>query len=84
MFALLYRPVKDLDIEFHPESRYFVRTIDYENPGHLIFEDKLYRPLLRMIEAAARAARGVLQSGSVHGYLAYILIALVVLLIVTA
>ena len=83
VFALLYRPVKDLDIEFHPESRYFVRTIDYANPGHLIFEDKLYRPLLRMIEAAARRARA-LQSGSVHGYLVYILIALVVLLIVTA
>ncbi|HEY7220157.1 MAG TPA: hydrogenase 4 subunit B [Candidatus Binatia bacterium] len=83
VFALLYGPVKDLDIEFHPESRYFVRTIDYANPGHLIFEDKLYRPLLRMIEAAARRAR-VLQSGSVHGYLVYILIALVVLLIVTA
>ena len=83
VFAVLYRPVKDLDIEFHPESRYFVRTIDYDNPGHLIFEDKLYRPLLRMIEAAARRARG-LQSGNVHGYLVYILIALITLLIVTA
>jgi hydrogenase-4 component B len=83
VFALLYRPVKDLDIEFHPESRYFVRTIDYDNPGRLIFEDKLYKPLLRMIEAAARRAR-VLQSGSVHGYLVYILVALVVLLILTA
>jgi hypothetical protein len=83
VFAVLYRPVKDLDIEFHPESRYFVRTIEYDNPGHLIFEDKLYRPLLRLIELAARRAR-VLQSGNVHGYLVYILIALVALLILTA
>ncbi len=45
VFALLYRPVKELDIEFHPESRYFVRTITYYNEGRLIFEDVLYRPL---------------------------------------
>ncbi len=80
VFALLYRPVKDLDIEFHPESRYFVHTIEYYNEGRLIFEDTLYRPLLRMILAAAREAR-VLQSGNVHGYLVYILVALVALLI---
>ena len=82
VFALLYRPVKELDIEFHPESRYFVRTIAYYNEGRLIFEDALYRPLLRMIEALARRAR-VLQSGNVHSYLVYILIALVALLILT-
>jgi len=80
VFALLYRPVKQLDIEFHPESRYFVRTIAYYNEGRLIFEDALYRPLLRMIEAVAHAAR-VLQSGNVHGYLVYILVALVALLV---
>jgi hypothetical protein len=81
VFALLYRPVKELDIEFHPESRYFVRTITYYNEGRLIFEDALYRPLLRMIQVLAREAR-VLQSGNVHGYLVYILVALVALLIV--
>jgi len=82
VFALLYRPVKQLDIEFHPESRYFVRTIAYYNEGRLIFEDTLYRPVLRMIQALARAAR-VLQSGNVHRYLMYILVALVALLILT-
>ena len=81
VFALLYRPVKELGIEFHPQSRYFVRTITYYNEGRLIFEDALYRPLLRMIEVLAREAR-VLQSGNVHGYLVYILVALVALLIV--
>src|SRR6266498_3161730 len=80
VFALLYRPVKELDIEFHPESRYFVRTMAYCNEGRLIFEDALYRPLLRMIDTLAREARA-LQSGNVHGYLVYILVALVALLI---
>jgi hydrogenase-4 component B len=82
VFVLLYRPVKELDIEFHPESRYFVRTIAYYNEGRLIFEDTLYRPFLRMIQALAREARA-LQSGNVHGYLVYILVALVALLILT-
>jgi hydrogenase-4 component B len=82
VFALLYRPVKELDIEFHPESRYFVRTIAYHNQGRLIFEDALYRPLLRLIQALAREAR-VLQSGNVHRYLVYILVTLVALLILT-
>jgi len=82
IFVLLYRPVKQLEIEFHPESRYFVRTIAYYNERRLIFEDALYTPLLRLIETLARAARG-LQSGNVHGYLMYILIALVALLILT-
>jgi hydrogenase-4 component B len=82
VFELLYRPVKELDIEFHPESRYFVRTIAYYNEGRLIFEDTLYRPLLRVIQAVAREAR-VLQSGNVHSYLVYILVALVALLILT-
>jgi hydrogenase-4 component B len=82
VFALLYRPVKQLDIEFHPESRYFVRTIAYYNEGRSVFEDTLYRPLLRLIQALARAARA-LQSGNVHSYLVYILVALVALLILT-
>jgi hydrogenase-4 component B len=82
VFALLYRPVKELDIEFHPESRYFVRSMAYYNEGRLIFEDALYRPLLRMVETLAREARA-LQSGNVHGYLVYILVALVALLILT-
>lgn len=80
VFTVLYRPIKDLDIEFHPESRYFVRTIEYYNEGRLIFEDAIYRPLLGVIETLARRAR-VLQSGNVHSYLVYILLALVALLI---
>jgi hydrogenase-4 component B len=83
VFALLYRPVKQLDVQFHPESRYFVRTISYYNEGRLIFEDVLYRPLLRMLLSLAREAR-ILQSGNVHGYLVYMLIALVALLILAA
>jgi hydrogenase-4 component B len=82
VFAWLYRPVKELDIEFHPESRFFVRTIAYRNAARSIFEDSLYRPFARFIQTVAHAARG-LQSGNVHTYLLYILIALVVLLVLS-
>jgi hypothetical protein len=82
VFALLYRPVKELDIEFHPESRFFVQTITYRNEARSIFEDSLYRPFARFIQAIAHTARG-LQSGNVHTYLLYILIALVMLLILS-
>jgi hydrogenase-4 component B len=80
VFGLLYRPVKELDIQFHPESRFFVRTISYRHEARSIFEEALYNPLGRFVRALAERARG-LQSGNVHVYLMYILVALVVLLI---
>jgi hydrogenase-4 component B len=80
VFDFFYRPTKHLDIEFHPESRFFVERIEYENPTRSIFEDWLYRPALRLLHAAARAA-GALQSGSANQYLAYILAALLLMLV---
>jgi hydrogenase-4 component B len=80
VFGLLYRPVKELDIEFHPESRFFMKTIAYRNEVHSIFEDALYRPLTRFAQWLSNRAR-VMQSGNVHVYLLYILIALVTLLV---
>ncbi len=80
VFTRLYRPVKELDIAFHPESRFFVRTIAYSNETRSIFEDSVYRPLARLVQWVAHEARA-LQSGSVHQYLLYILVALIALLI---
>lgn len=79
IFRLLYRPVKELDIEFHPESRFFVRTISYRNEVRSIFDDAIYGPLTRALRSLAARAR-LLQSGNVHVYLLYILVALVALL----
>jgi hypothetical protein len=31
VFAELYRPTQDLSIDFHPESRYFVQSIEYRS-----------------------------------------------------
>jgi hydrogenase-4 component B len=80
VFDFFYRPTKRLDIEFHPESRFFVQRIEYENPTRSIFDDWLYRPALDLMHAGARAV-GALQSGSTNQYLAYILAALLLMLV---
>jgi hydrogenase-4 component B len=79
VFDLLYRPVKQLGIEFHPESRFFVRAITYRNETRSIFEEMLYLPVLRLAQQVSRLAH-LVQSGNVQSYLLYILAALVVLL----
>ena len=75
VFDFFYRPEKRLDIEFHPDSRFFVERIEYGNPTRPIFEDCA-------LSIAARRARAI-QSGSANVYLAYILAALLVLLVLT-
>ncbi|WP_337287719.1 hydrogenase 4 subunit B [Candidatus Methylomirabilis sp.] len=79
VFGLLYRPVKELDIQFHPESRFFIDTITYRNEARSIFDEALYDPISRLVQRVAQRAR-VVQSGNVHLYLLYIFVALVVLL----
>jgi hydrogenase-4 component B len=81
VFSILYRPIKELEIEFHPESRFFVQTIAYRNEARSILEDTLYKPLIRLIRWVAHEAR-IVQSGNVHLYLLYMLVALIVLLVV--
>lgn len=81
VFSVLYKPVKELAIEFHPESRFFVRTISYSNQARSIFDEAIYGPLNRILRAFAEHVR-LLQSGNVNIYLLYILVVLVVLLII--
>jgi hydrogenase-4 component B len=81
VFSVLYKPVKELSIEFHPESRFFVRTISYSNKVRSIFDESIYAPLNRVLRYFAERVR-LLQSGNVNVYLLYILVALVALLII--
>jgi hypothetical protein len=63
----------------HPESRHFVQSIAYRSEIVPWFERYLYAPLVRGVHLWAERARAV-QSGSAHGYLAYLVIALLVML----
>jgi hydrogenase-4 component B len=80
VFDFFYRPVKQLDIDFHPESRFFVQRIAYENPTQSVFEEWLYRPVLAAVRRGTRRLRAI-QSGSANLYLIYILAALLLMLV---
>ncbi|MEX2147429.1 MAG: hydrogenase 4 subunit B [Candidatus Rokuibacteriota bacterium] len=81
VFAELYRPTKDLSIDFHPASKYFVQSIEYRSEIHPWFERVLYDPLVSLCQHLGAWARR-LQGGSVHLYLMYMALALLVLLTV--
>jgi hypothetical protein len=79
VFAELYRPSKELTVDFHPESKYFVQSIEFNSEIRSWFEEFLYEPVLALAERLSGQARRV-QSGSPHRYLAYIFVILIVLL----
>jgi hydrogenase-4 component B len=78
IFSLLYRPSNKLDASF--TLPYFARRIRYETRIESIVEKYLYEPIVAAVMRAATRIR-VIQSGSIHAYLAYIFAALVLLLI---
>jgi hydrogenase-4 component B len=82
VFAEIYQPTHDVSMEVHPQSKYFVREIEYRAEIYPWFERHLYEPLLRMLDAVAARTRR-LQHGLVHLYLLYMVVALVVLLVVS-
>jgi len=79
VFAELYRPSKELTVDFHPDSKYFVQSIEYKSDIRSWFEEFLYTPLLNVIQWASLRVRR-LQSGSLHGYVAYLFIMLILML----
>jgi hypothetical protein len=80
VFAELYRPTKELTIDFHPESKYFVQSIEYRSEITPWFEKALYDPAVHWMKSAAKQVRR-LQSGSLHLYLVYIAATLLLLLL---
>lgn len=80
VFAELYRPSKELSVDFHPDSKYFVQSIEYKSDIRPWFEEFIYDPLLNKIREWSQRVRQ-LQSGSLHGYLAYLFIILGLLLV---
>ncbi|MBI4316055.1 MAG: hydrogenase 4 subunit B, partial [Chloroflexi bacterium] len=71
VFAELYRPSRELTIDFHPESKYFVQSIEYKSDITPLFDRWLYDPFLRLVRFAAGQVRR-LQAGSLHLYLVYV------------
>jgi hydrogenase-4 component B len=78
IFRAVYRPTREVDA-LADVSPYFVHEVRYRARIEPIFERYLYVPVLR---AVVRTAKGmeVLQAGSLHAYLAYVLVLAVILL----
>jgi hydrogenase-4 component B len=79
IFSALYRPRREIQAEYEV-SAYYPKTIRFESEIEPAFEKHLYDPLKESILALATRMRG-LQAGSIHAYLAYIFVTLIVLLL---
>jgi len=77
------RPERDVVVTHAAESRYLVERVQFHQHVVDLVEERMYRPALTLVERLGVAARG-LQNGSIHRYLAYSFLALVVVLVVVA
>ncbi|WP_345539171.1 proton-conducting transporter membrane subunit [Phytohabitans rumicis] len=80
VFDDVLAPEQDVDVTHPAESAYLVRAVQYRRRLPDRIEARLYRPLITAVDTVGRAARA-LASGSVHRYLAYMLTALVAVLV---
>jgi formate hydrogenlyase subunit 3/multisubunit Na+/H+ antiporter MnhD subunit len=83
VFADVLRPDYDLEVTHTTESRYFPEAISYRHRIDDALERVLYQPVIAAVSWWGRQARRV-PSGSVHRYLAFGFVALVLILVVLA
>jgi formate hydrogenlyase subunit 3/multisubunit Na+/H+ antiporter MnhD subunit len=77
------RPERDVVVTHAGESRYLVERVQFRQHVVDLVEDRLYRPTLTLVERLGVAGRR-LQNGSIHRYLSYSFLALVVVLVAVA
>ncbi len=81
VFSTIYQPTVKLETEFLEESRYFAKRRRFEFHIEPIFQKYLYDPVVAFFTTMADRLR-VIQAGSLHLYLTYIFVTLVVLLLI--
>jgi hydrogenase-4 component B len=81
VFSTIYQPTVKLETEFLAESRYFAKQRRFEVHIEPVFQRYLYDPVVTFISAVADRLR-VIQAGSLHLYLTYIFITLILLLLI--
>jgi hydrogenase-4 component B len=79
IFAAVYRPTRQVET-LAGISPYFPQEVRYRAAIEPTFERYVYGPLVRAVLGAATGMR-VLQAGSLHAYLAYVLVLGVLLLV---
>jgi len=79
IFGALFRPRREIQAEFEV-SPYYPKAIHFESEIQPAFEKHFYDPLREGILRMARSMR-LVQAGSLHAYLAYIFLTLILLLL---
>ncbi len=79
IFSALYKPRREIQAVFDV-SPYFPKEIRFESQIEPTFEKRLYAPLQEFIVRVSSRMRTI-QAGSIHAYLAYIFVTLVLLLL---
>ena len=80
VFGAIYQPTVKLETELLEESRYFAKRRHFEFHIEPVFQKHLYDPVVAFFIGIAERLR-VIQGGSLHLYLAYIFVTLIVLLL---
>lgn len=83
VFADVLRPEVDVEVTHAVESRFYEQAVAYTSRVDDTVERFLYVPAIGALRAWGRRARGI-QNGSVHRYLAFGFVALLVALVVLA
>ena len=78
-FGRILRPAREVTVELHPGTP-FPRTVRYRGEARHVIDERLYRPIHRAAVGVAQLALR-LQNGSLQLYLAYTVIAVLVLLV---
>jgi hydrogenase-4 component B len=81
VFDDVLRPVTDIEITHIEESRYMIEALSYRARIADAIEDRLYTPVIGAVAAAAAAVRRA-HTGSVHLYLAYGALGVLIVLVV--
>jgi hydrogenase-4 component B len=79
IFSALYRPRREIEAEYEV-SPYYPTAIRFESGIEPAFEKHFYDPIKRWVLAVATRMRAI-QAGSIHAYLAYIFVTLILLLL---
>jgi len=80
VFSMIYRPTVKLETEMLEESQYFAKRMRFVTHIEPVFQKYLYDPVVQVLQKLADRVR-VIQSGSLHVYLAYIFVTLLLLLL---
>ena len=83
VFADVLRPQSDVEVTHVAESQYYEQSLVYQNRVSDALEQHGYRPVIDAALRVGKSARRI-QNGSIHRYLAFGFVALLLILVVLA